>query len=305
MKPPFFSIIIPTFNREHFLQKAIDSIICQTFKDWELIIVDDGSTDNTKQTVLNFSKSDPRIIYVHQKNSERSAARNKGINISNGEFICFLDSDDYYLENRLMLLFDFVKSNKEHVIYYTGITTEKNQQLLVSPPPPLSIINPFDFLLNATLHCQQVCIHHTVLKKHQFNPIFSIGEDLELWLRIIDEYPFKFIENQNTVVIVEHDERSVNEIYSNSGLKYIDTLNFAFKPPHPGAKASKKEKNKRLSNTYFGIAKHYMYNSNKGLSFTYLIKSIIQLPSHQQTKHKLFLLGSIIGIFKKHQYNKG
>ena len=77
--PPFFSIIIPTYNRAHLISMAIDSVIAQTFENWELIIVDDGSTDNTKELVDNYCSIDKRIRYIYQENAERSAARNNGI----------------------------------------------------------------------------------------------------------------------------------------------------------------------------------------------------------------------------------
>ena len=86
-----FSIIIPTYNRAAFLPKAIESVLAQTYTDWELIVVDDGSTDNTREVVAQYN--DERIIYIYQENAERSAARNNGISQAKGDFICFMDSD--------------------------------------------------------------------------------------------------------------------------------------------------------------------------------------------------------------------
>ena len=96
---PFFSIIIPTYNRAHVIMRPIDSVLRQTFEDWELIIVDDGSTDDTKSIIESYH--DNRIRYVWQENQERSAARNHGIALAKGEWICFLDSDDDYYPNHL------------------------------------------------------------------------------------------------------------------------------------------------------------------------------------------------------------
>ena len=88
---PFFSIIIPTYNREHILTKTIKSVVNQKFNDWELIVIDDGSTDNTKDLVNKFSKNDNRIKYIYQDNQERSAARNNGIKNSKKNVQKFLD----------------------------------------------------------------------------------------------------------------------------------------------------------------------------------------------------------------------
>ena len=107
---PYFSIIIPAFNRAHLISKAIDSVIAQTFEDWELIIVDDGSTDNTKDLICNYQEKDSRINYIFQKNAERSAARNNGIANAKGEYICFLDSDDYWCDKQ--------KLQMQHLLQY-------------------------------------------------------------------------------------------------------------------------------------------------------------------------------------------
>ena len=87
------SIVLPTYNRSVFLKNTINSILDQTFKNWELVIIDDGSTDNTRKIVSSFLV-DKRIKYIYQKNQERSAARNTGINRSTGDYICFVDSDE-------------------------------------------------------------------------------------------------------------------------------------------------------------------------------------------------------------------
>ena len=102
------SIILPTYNREDFILTAINSVVAQTYNDWELIIIDDGSTDSTKDFIAPYTK-DLRIRYYFQKNQERSAARNNGIDLAKGKFICFLDSDDYYLSNHLSILNDEIE----------------------------------------------------------------------------------------------------------------------------------------------------------------------------------------------------
>ena len=103
-----FSIIIPTYNREKLIGLAINSVINQTFIDWELIIIDDGSADKTKEVVKPYLK-DKRVKYFFQKNAERSSARNNGILKSQGKYICFLDSDDKFLTNHLQDLNDLIQ----------------------------------------------------------------------------------------------------------------------------------------------------------------------------------------------------
>ncbi len=99
---PTVSVIIPTYNRATLLPRAIDSVIAQTYTDWELIIIDDGSTDDTFVFLSSYSeKLGDRLRVLHQTNTGPCAARNRGINASQGRFICFLDSDDEFLPNKL------------------------------------------------------------------------------------------------------------------------------------------------------------------------------------------------------------
>lgn len=101
---PKVSVIIPTYNRAKYLPEAIDSVLNQTYQDFEIIIVDDGSTDNTEDIVCQYVEGAPeRIRYLHQNNKGVSAATNNGIIESKGEYICFLDDDDYYLRQSLEL----------------------------------------------------------------------------------------------------------------------------------------------------------------------------------------------------------
>ena len=99
-KTPKVSVIIPTYNRAHLVGRAIRSVLNQTYQDFEIIVVDDGSTDNTEEVVKSFN--DPRIRYIrHEKNRGGSAACNTGIRAARGEYIAFQDSDDEWLPEKL------------------------------------------------------------------------------------------------------------------------------------------------------------------------------------------------------------
>ena len=119
MKKPFFSIIIPTYNRAKTILSTIQSVLNQSFHNWELLIIDDGSTDNTKSLIKSFI--DKRIIYIYQENSERSEARNNGIVNAKGDYICFIDSDDLFHKNHLLFIFKSIQTHKnKKAIYITG-----------------------------------------------------------------------------------------------------------------------------------------------------------------------------------------
>lgn len=100
-RPPFFSVIITTYNRAKLLPRALRSLIEQTEKDWEAIIVDDGSTDNTPEKVVPFLRKEYPITYFRQENKGCEEAKNTGIFLSTGKYITFLDSDDEYTANHL------------------------------------------------------------------------------------------------------------------------------------------------------------------------------------------------------------
>ena len=112
---PKVSIIIPTYNREEFITETINSVLNQTYKDFEIIVVDDGSTDNTKQKLEPFKS---RIKLIEQKNSERAVARNNGVKNSSGEYIAFLDSDDLWIKNKLENQTNFLDEKKDFILTY-------------------------------------------------------------------------------------------------------------------------------------------------------------------------------------------
>ena len=91
---PLLSVIVPVYNVEKYLSRCIDSILSQTFTDFELILVDDGSPDNCGSICDEYAKKDKRIIVIHQQNRGVSSARNKGLDIARGEYVTFVDSDD-------------------------------------------------------------------------------------------------------------------------------------------------------------------------------------------------------------------
>lgn len=102
---PEISIIVPVYNVEQYLSKCLDSVLCQTFEDFELLLINDGSTDNSSEICERYAKQDDRIHYMTQKNQGLGRTRNVGINAAAGSYIMFVDSDDYIAENMLEILY--------------------------------------------------------------------------------------------------------------------------------------------------------------------------------------------------------
>src|SRR5688500_9781977 len=107
---PIVSVVIPTYNRAHLIRRAIDSVVAQTFADWELIVVDDASKDDAEGVVRSYG--DSRMRYVrHDVNKGASAARNTGLYAAHGEFVAFLDSDDEWLPEKLASQVELFRAN--------------------------------------------------------------------------------------------------------------------------------------------------------------------------------------------------
>lgn len=291
-----FTIIIPTYNRAAFLPNAIESVLAQTYTNWELIVVDDGSTDNTKDVVSQYS--DSRIIYIYQQNAERSAARNNGIAHTKGDYVCFLDSDNVMLPNRLQLLSETITKT---ACYFTDIEYRnegKGSSVIKTGreyPFPMDV----DMLIQDIIATPQLCCATEFLRKHKFNPALSIGEDMELLFRITAEYPLIYIPNQATVVEVEHEERSVafaNK--SNASEKELKTLKLMFAKPYPASKVSARYKRVRLATAYFNASKNYLLEG-KWMGLRYLCKSIIINLLTKQLKYKLNIAVSFLMCRKK------
>lgn len=119
------SIIVPVYNVEKVLHYCIESILNQTYNDFELILVDDGSTDNSGTICDDYSARDSRVSVVHTKNGGVSKARNTGIEMAQGEFLCFIDSDDYIAEEYLEKLFNTFRHNSEYDNIWCGFQTTK------------------------------------------------------------------------------------------------------------------------------------------------------------------------------------
>jgi glycosyltransferase involved in cell wall biosynthesis len=290
MTSPFFSIILPTYNRAHLIETAVKSVLMQSFSDWELIIVDDGSTDNTKEVISKFSSSDKRIKYFYQENQERSIARNNGIEQSSGQYICFLDSDDYFLSKKLEKLHNFIKgSTQNDGVFYDGLSfLIKDNIVKISLPTKKEYETIHEFLFKNPLGSLQICAAVKVFQEFKFNPSIRIGEDVELWLRIANKFEFIPIDTFNTIAL-EHDDRSVNLKKYNSAKDQLLQINHIFKL-HDKSKINKQTRKTVLSNCLFNVSKHYMLNRKRLKSILWILRSILVDFKNIQNKHRLYCI---------------
>lgn len=128
---PQVSIIVPVFNGEKYLSQCIDSVLAQSYTDWELLLIDDGSTDGAAALCDSYA-ADPRIVVVHQPNSGTAAARNKGISMANGEWVAFVDSDDWVEPDMLGSMVDMAQRNDADVVVCGYVEEYVNRQKRVA-----------------------------------------------------------------------------------------------------------------------------------------------------------------------------
>ena len=121
------SVIVPTYNYGHLISETLTSIQSQTYENWECIVVDDGSTDNTGKVVADYSAKDPRIRYIQQENRRQAAARNNGIGHSRGDYVQFLDADDMMECKKLEQQVAFLNVSPDVDIVYSNVRYFDNE----------------------------------------------------------------------------------------------------------------------------------------------------------------------------------
>ena len=192
MNRPFFSIIIPTFNQANFLSIALRSIKNQKFKKFEVIVIDNFSTDSTRSVISEFKKYfKKKLIYKKIKNNGIIAkSRNRGIKISKGDWLCFLDSDDYWLPNKLAYVFNLIKRKNYEVICHSEIVINnlKNKKKIWSFGPLTKNFYKTLLLKGNRLSTSATCVKKDFIneKKIEFdeNKIFVTAEDYSFFLKI-------------------------------------------------------------------------------------------------------------------------
>ena len=287
---PLFSIILPTYNRGDRIEKAIQSVLDQTYSNWELIIVDDGSTDNTKEICLKYQ--DPRITYHYQDNAERSAARNKGIANSGGVYIGFLDSDDTYLPSFLENVQNLTKELTSPSLLFSGLSVNLNNTLVPQPIPEMNTLSPQEFLLVHSMATPRAVIHRDCFQKAMFPINISIGEDRHLWVQLANYFPVRFCPE---AIVVQNDfgDRSVSGLHAVkenylSLCATIQTEEGQTLKPKPVAQAK--------GRALLAIARWHMHNQNRMGSIFYVSKSFLVAP-FDQGRFKINLLLRLLLMF--------
>tara|TARA_B110000467_G_C18309948_1_gene477370 strand:+ start:1091 stop:1900 length:810 start_codon:yes stop_codon:yes gene_type:complete len=189
------SIITPCFNSENYISKTIKSVIEQTYNNWELILIDDNSSDKTVKIIKSYCKNDNRIkLIISRTNSGSGYSRNLGIDKARGQFYTFLDSDDLWYPRKLQKQLDFIISNN-YILTYTNYDIKNKKNLrYVKNKKIKKRVNYFDLLKNNHIGCSTVMYNALKVNKNKILYMSELRcrQDLSLWLKILKIYDYAY-----------------------------------------------------------------------------------------------------------------
>jgi tetratricopeptide (TPR) repeat protein len=274
------SIIIPTYNHAHYLAEAIESILAQTFTDWEAIIVDDGSTDSTFEVVSRFT--DARIHYIHQENAGLAAARNRGIRAAGQEYLAFLDADDEWEPNFLAQCVDRLEKDDKAAAVYTRFH-HIDRKGATLPRPGGQVIKPEELrrrLIEGGFFppCAVVARTAIVQEAGMFDTELEGqgAEDWDLWLRITEEHRMEGIAQPLARYRVYSQSMStdVKEMHTNR----VAVLAKHFGPPDDNPTTWSEEKRRAYGFAYRFSALGYIQQGQSEKGWDLMNQAILIWP---------------------------
>lgn len=189
------SIITPVYNAENFIADTIESVINQTYTEFEMLLVDDCSKDQSKLVIDKYT-SDSRIKYVKlSENSGAAVARNKGLELAKGKYIAFIDSDDVWHNDKLEKQIQFMIENNYGFTYTNFEFMDEDGELKKSSPSLPIKLNYQGLLKNTAIACSTVCIDRDLVGDFRM-PLVRKGQDTATWLKILRNYPAAYLLNE-------------------------------------------------------------------------------------------------------------
>ncbi len=290
---PKVSVIIPTYNRAHLVGRAIQSVLDQTYRDFELIIVDDCSTDNTYEVVTGFH--DERLRYIrHDKNRGASAARNTGIREARGRYVAFQDSDDEWLPEKLEKQIEvFDTASPEVGVVYTGFWRIQDDKRIYIPSPEIKPKGGdiHDILLQVNLIGTPV----TVLKRECFEKVGMFDEELpklvdwELWIRVSKYYEFSFIDEPLAIAY-----RTPDSVSEQSNITQALALKSILKKHFEDIK-----KDRRLLARYYSYIGNLLYTSDDTRAWrNYKVQAFLAYPWNAR-----YMLAALLSLLGQRSYS--
>ena len=197
------SIITPCYNSEKFLDECISSVLNQTYQNWEMLIVDDNSSDNSSVLINSYSKKDERIkpLYLND-NIGAAMSRNKAISKAKGKYLAFLDSDDVWLPKKLEVQTNFMKKNNCSFVFssYSVISDDEKPSYTISVPEKITYKR---YLKNTIIGCLTVMLDKEKFKKIEM-PNLRSSHDMALWLNLLKQEKYAYGIQQKLAIYRDH-----------------------------------------------------------------------------------------------------
>lgn len=222
MFTPTISIIVPVYKAEEYLKRCLDSIKNQTFKNWECILIDDGSPDNSGQICDEYAQKDERFRVIHQENKGVSAARNAGLEEAKGEWIGFVDSDDWLEEDIFSYLYDCAVKSEAEVVVSGIVETDGTNESIKHPVKNgwIEIPNEFEWYIHGPW---AKLFSHALLRKYNilFPEGIALAEDLFFTFQVyiktdkiwgIDKFFYNYFQNNNSAVHLMTEKKIFDEV---------------------------------------------------------------------------------------------
>lgn len=226
MMEPLISVYIPTYNRLELLKRAVQSVQNQTYKNFEIIIVDDNSSDGTQDFLVGLAKVDSRIHYFFKdKNSGACVSRNIAINLAQGELITGLDDDDYFLPHRLEFFLDYWVNKKREdsiALFTSNIKSEKSNQAKEHSLFSKKYFKKDDLLFANYVGNQIFTETKTLRQVSGFDESFCMWQDLELWYRVGDLGNFEHVDKPTYFFDTSHLYGRISEAKSEKIFKTVE-----------------------------------------------------------------------------------
>jgi len=278
---PKVSTIVPTYNYAHFLRDCVNSIIQQTYKDFEIVVIDDGSTDETRAIVESLIESNPgvQIRYIYQNNQGPAAARNHGIREAQGEYIAFCDADDVWAPEKLDKQLDLFEQDPELAMIFSDMSQQVEDGCYEESYFHKRGINPEKFtnVYSKLIERNNFIIPTTVVLRRKilddvgiFDERYRVGEDYELWLRIAKKYKIGYIDKP--LVIRFSHEGSISrtkDVYCRDNIRITKELLSRYE-------FSKKERfilRQRIKQNNYELGYHYFAAGEYKRSVPYFWRS--------------------------------
>jgi glycosyltransferase involved in cell wall biosynthesis len=276
--PILFSIVVPTYNRVHLISSTIESILAQTYQDYEIIIVDDGSTDHTEEVIQKFLSD--KVHYYKTENAERAAARNYGTSKAKGDYINWFDSDDIMMPNHLEEAANLISKYNRPEIFAQGFLYKNTSGEVIQLYKYPENINKAMYRGNPIAN-SPVIVRRDIALANLFNEDrgLSVSEDYELWLRLAAKYHI-YTSPEITLAIVDHEQRSTLTMSDEHKLiiRYTKFINYAISDQGVLALLGK-HKNNFVMKNYLMLAVILAVNGHLKTGWKYFLMACSSSPA--------------------------